>query len=71
MRHIPVGYKAMKLWMLLRKKIYKKTYMIILHSSGESGEKLQDYLTTTKHIVTFTILFYIEVYPGLWSYIVL
>ena len=30
--------------------------MIILQDSGKSGEKLQDDVTTTKHIVVCTIL---------------
>ena len=35
--------------------------MISLQDSGESGDKVQNDVTTTKHIVTYTILYNITI----------
>ena len=54
--------------MLIRIKTWKKVHMIILQDYGESGDKVQDYTTTTKHLVTCTMLVYTTVHPVFWSY---
>ena len=38
-----------------------KIYMISLQDSGESGDKVQNDVTTTKQIVTYTILYNITI----------
>ena len=43
----------------------KKILMISLQNSGESGDKIQDEMTTTKHLVTCTMLVETTVHPGI------
>ena len=38
--------------------------MISFQNYGYSGDKLQDDITTTKHIVTFTMLVDTTLHPG-------
>ena len=44
--------------------MYKKAYMIILQDYGDSGDKVQDYITKTKYLVTYIMLVYTTVNPG-------
>ena len=44
--------------------MFKKMHMISFQYSGESGDKLQDYVITKKHIVTFTIMDNTTTHPG-------
>ena len=38
--------------------------MISLQDSGDLGEKVQDDITTTKHLVTCAVLVYTTVHPS-------
>ena len=46
----------------------KKIHIIRLQYSGDSGYKVKDDITTTKNLVTCTMLVDKRVHPGFWSY---
>ena len=54
----------MKLLMFLILQTNKKMHVISLQDSGESGEKVQDEITTSKYLVTRTMLVDTTVHPG-------
>ena len=56
MKRILGSYRAMKFGVLPIIKTRRKIHMISFKNYEYSGDKLQDDITTRKHIVTFTML---------------
>ena len=50
--------------MFLRIKTFKKMHIIILRDSGDSGDEVQDNVSTTKHPVLCTSKVATKLYPG-------
>ena len=49
-------YRTIKIWMLLKRPACHKLNMITIQGSGESGDKVQENETITKHKVTCTMI---------------